>query len=260
MTYKILKEIIERNKIPEDVVLMSDSGWECDATHMDGVFYNARENKIIFTQTADFLEEYIDDGYEVVWSEKAYLNMNQTLGGNELNSKIKKIWLRPARTLSRKEENDVINMVKQFTTKKCLNFYSDEMRRIWPFLYTINDTSLCEVPISGIKVGYIGVIVHESAFELYIFIHENYRRRGYAKRVLQKFTEYIKKNELVYCDNYKRANEVVNFENAFIAVPKQDEVYRNTVLDSGFSSSDEEMIYSSALFQDELADIFVYRI
>ena len=29
MTYKKLKEIIERNGVPEDVHLMSNSGWEC---------------------------------------------------------------------------------------------------------------------------------------------------------------------------------------------------------------------------------------
>ena len=32
MTYKKLKEIIERNGVPEDVHLMSNSGWECSAT------------------------------------------------------------------------------------------------------------------------------------------------------------------------------------------------------------------------------------
>ena len=35
MTYKKLKEIIERNGVPEDVHLMSNSGWECSATEME---------------------------------------------------------------------------------------------------------------------------------------------------------------------------------------------------------------------------------
>ena len=50
MTFAILKQIIEQNDIPEDVQLMSDSGWECDATHMDGVYYNKSKNLVVFTQ------------------------------------------------------------------------------------------------------------------------------------------------------------------------------------------------------------------
>lgn len=50
MTFAILKELIEKNNIPEDVRLTSDSGWECDATDMDGVYYSESRNEIVFTQ------------------------------------------------------------------------------------------------------------------------------------------------------------------------------------------------------------------
>ena len=50
MTFAILKKIIEKHNIPEDVELLSDSGWECSATEMDGVWYNAKLNEIQFTQ------------------------------------------------------------------------------------------------------------------------------------------------------------------------------------------------------------------
>lgn len=50
MTYRELKELIKINNIPEDVTLQSDSGWEIDATDMDGVFYNPEQNLIVFTQ------------------------------------------------------------------------------------------------------------------------------------------------------------------------------------------------------------------
>lgn len=50
MTYKKLKEIIENNNIPEDVHFMSNSGWECCATEMDGVYYSPSANEIHFTQ------------------------------------------------------------------------------------------------------------------------------------------------------------------------------------------------------------------
>lgn len=53
MTYKELSDLIETYNIPEDVKLNSDSGWEIDATNMDGVFYNPKENMIVFTQCMD---------------------------------------------------------------------------------------------------------------------------------------------------------------------------------------------------------------
>lgn len=58
MTFEKLKQIIEKNNIPEDVTLMSDSGWECCATKMDGVYYNECENVMVFTQTGDKYEIY----------------------------------------------------------------------------------------------------------------------------------------------------------------------------------------------------------
>ena len=53
MTYELLTKIIEENHIPKDVKLMSDSGWECSETEMDGIFYNKEENTLIFTQKGD---------------------------------------------------------------------------------------------------------------------------------------------------------------------------------------------------------------
>lgn len=50
MTFKKLQKIFRDNNIPENVVLMSDSGWECCATDMDGIYYNKKENVIVFTQ------------------------------------------------------------------------------------------------------------------------------------------------------------------------------------------------------------------
>ena len=50
MTFKELGDVIKANNIPEDVKLMSDSGWECNETEMDGIWYNRKLNTIIFTQ------------------------------------------------------------------------------------------------------------------------------------------------------------------------------------------------------------------
>lgn len=50
MTFELLNEIIKQNNIPETVTLMSDSAWECDATDMDGIYYNSESNTIVFTR------------------------------------------------------------------------------------------------------------------------------------------------------------------------------------------------------------------
>lgn len=50
MTFELLNQIIEENHIPHNVRLTSDSSWECGPTEMDGVFYNASENNLVFTQ------------------------------------------------------------------------------------------------------------------------------------------------------------------------------------------------------------------
>lgn len=57
MTFEKLKELIEKNKIPNNAKLLSDSDWECDKTEMNWVFYNEKENHVIFTQ--EFKWEYL---------------------------------------------------------------------------------------------------------------------------------------------------------------------------------------------------------
>lgn len=38
------------SEVPDDATMLSDSGWECGPTDMDGVFYNKEKNEITFTQ------------------------------------------------------------------------------------------------------------------------------------------------------------------------------------------------------------------
>lgn len=54
MTFKKLKQIFIENNIPEDVILKSDSGWECDPTDMDGIYYNKEDNIVVFTQGYEY--------------------------------------------------------------------------------------------------------------------------------------------------------------------------------------------------------------
>lgn len=50
MTIKKLLSLFEQYNIPDDATLMSDSGWECCPTDMNGIFYNEKKNEITFTQ------------------------------------------------------------------------------------------------------------------------------------------------------------------------------------------------------------------
>ena len=69
MTFGLLNRIIEENNIPENVTLMSDSGWECDATEMDGVYYNSESNIIVFTQYASKFDSYQKDNkWKMIYS------------------------------------------------------------------------------------------------------------------------------------------------------------------------------------------------
>ena len=58
MTIGELKELIKEHNIPDDTLMLSDSGWECDATDMDGVYYNAEKKILIFTQQCSEFEDW----------------------------------------------------------------------------------------------------------------------------------------------------------------------------------------------------------
>lgn len=56
-----LLKLIDKHNIPDDVLLRSDSGWECDATDMDGVYYNRKLNVIVFTQYISENDSYFNE-------------------------------------------------------------------------------------------------------------------------------------------------------------------------------------------------------
>ena len=63
MTFEKLCDLFEKCHIPSDVRLLSDSGWECGATDMDGVFYNEKKKAIVFTQGMSFENARPDQAY-----------------------------------------------------------------------------------------------------------------------------------------------------------------------------------------------------
>lgn len=66
MTLEKMKEIMDRNGVPGNARLMSNSGWELSATDMDGIVWNSEENVIHFVQTAALEAEGMD-GYDKKW-------------------------------------------------------------------------------------------------------------------------------------------------------------------------------------------------
>ena len=66
MTLAQLNDICKRNNVPDDVKLLSDSGWEDSATPMDGVWYSKEANMIVFTPDID---EYDDQPYDLYHHE-----------------------------------------------------------------------------------------------------------------------------------------------------------------------------------------------
>lgn len=68
MTFELLSNIIEEHNIPKNVHLLSDSGWECSETEMDGVFYNRNENKLVITQDGSLYDRawFRKDGWELL--------------------------------------------------------------------------------------------------------------------------------------------------------------------------------------------------
>jgi hypothetical protein len=50
MTAGELKGRLARNSIPDSATLMSDSGWECGPSDMNGLYYNKSANTVVFTQ------------------------------------------------------------------------------------------------------------------------------------------------------------------------------------------------------------------
>ena len=71
MTFKELQQVMNLYDIPKDVTLMSDSGWECDATDMNGAYYNEEENILVFTQYACSGDDYfVSKKWKLVYGEK----------------------------------------------------------------------------------------------------------------------------------------------------------------------------------------------
>lgn len=70
MTYGELKYILDKYNIPDDVHFLSNSGWECSETEMDGVYYKPNKNEVWFGQAwclNEVEKEYKNNGFQVLY-------------------------------------------------------------------------------------------------------------------------------------------------------------------------------------------------
>lgn len=50
MTFKEMKDLLEKNNIPDDAQMLSNSGWECGATSVEACYYSSSKNEIHLVQ------------------------------------------------------------------------------------------------------------------------------------------------------------------------------------------------------------------
>lgn len=178
MTMELLCRIIEENNIPPDVHLLSDSGWECDPTEMDGVYYDRENNTMYFTQGGD--RDY--ERFETLYTPDQI--------------KIGDIDVFPATSIHGIGLDDrfktEIKMAGEFESYYGIpetDGIYDHIRLRKPLFYCIK--------IKVNHIGYIGFNGDENALEPEIYIFMQYRNKGYGSGVLKKFVDMAFKDGLL---------------------------------------------------------------
>ena len=61
MTIGMLNRIIENFHLPPDTEIQTDSGWECDPTEVDMVYYNSKTKVLMLTRRCGNCKAYEED-------------------------------------------------------------------------------------------------------------------------------------------------------------------------------------------------------
>lgn len=178
MTMELLCQIMEENNIPRDVHFLSDSGWECDPTEMDGVYYDRENNTMYFTQGGD--QNY--EGFETLYTPDLI--------------KIGDINVFPAASIHGiglddrfKTEIKTAGEFESYYGIRETDEIYDQIRLRKPLFYCIK--------IKESFVGYVGFNGDENELEPEIYIFKQYRNKGYGSRVLKKFVDMAFKDGLL---------------------------------------------------------------
>lgn len=68
ITVGVLIELLTSNGIDPKAAIMTDSGWECDETEVDAIYYNSKTNVLMLTRELGNEYVYADcDDWELLW-------------------------------------------------------------------------------------------------------------------------------------------------------------------------------------------------
>lgn len=176
MTVEIFKRILKENNIPNNVCLMSDSGWECDATEMDGLYYHRKTNTIVFTQGCGKTEYEHSREWEILYRPELLKIKNLEIYpisspgnyGFTLTEKLKK---------AIREAGDFEAYYGIHETEEA--YEQIDLDR--PLFYCIKR--------NGRFVGYIGFHGDDNTLEPEIYILKQYRNKGYGTTALSGLIE-----------------------------------------------------------------------
>ena len=244
MTMELLQQILKENYIPPNVHFMSDSGWECDPTEMDGVYYNIRSNTIIFTHGHGSDREYEQsEEWEILYCPELI--------------KIQELEIYPAFSWMSHDLNEEFKQAlkaagdfeQYYGIKETEDKYDEiDLRR--PFFYSIKN--------NGKFIGYIGFHGEDTALEPEIYIFKQYRNKGYGTRVLKRFVDLAFTDGLVRTSREKKEKETVFPEKLVSTVRIENEYSKRLMLECGFRENKEvSHLFRLIVCEDDSAAGFV---
>ncbi len=223
MTMELLKRIIEENNIPTDVHFMSDSGWECDPTEMNGVYYNIQSNTIVFTQGLGSDREYEQsDEWEILYYPELI--------------KIQELEIYPASSWMSHGLNEefkrALKEAGDFEQYYGIKETEDKYDEI-----DLQRTLFYSIKRNGMFIGYIGFHGEDTALEPEIYIFKQYRNKGYGTRVLKRFVNMAFTDGLMRVSRDKAEKETVFPEKLVSTVRVENEFSKKMMLACDFCES-----------------------
>lgn len=234
MTMEMLSQILEENRIPSDVHFMSDSGWECDPSEMDGVFYHRKNNTIVFTQGGCSDREYEQsEEWEILYMPELI-----KLEGLEVYP-VSSSMSYGVTEVFKKELKAAGDFEKYYGFREMEDAYKGI--DLWrPLFYCIK--------IKGSFIGYIGFHGDESTLEPEIYIFKQYRNKGYGTSVLNRFIDmafkdgllktWREKNEENALPRYVEKKEMI-FPSKLVSTVRVENTYsRKMMITCGFNENE----------------------
>ena len=224
-----LTEILQRyHHIPEDVVLVSDSGWEGGQTSMDGIYYNQAEKTICFTH--GYGEEmYHEPEWSLLWTGRTQGNINtsifctDTISLFPFNASACMYEQMIKKELKEQGEFEFYYGVKE--TEGCYDLINLVQPLFWGIQVRDNEHNISNF------VGYIGLNEHD----LEVYILKKYRGRGYAKTALRTLVDFAWSGRLKLFDD--ETEDIVTFVPEMIkATVRKDNIPSRALMEScGFA-------------------------